>query len=59
MQGVIIGWPQAIYLFLTVLALGFVVANHGRQRDPYNAPASIVATALVLSLLYWGGFFSA
>lgn len=51
------GWPQLIYLALTALGAGFVIAKHGEPRDPYNAPGALIGTAIVLAILYWGGFF--
>ena len=52
-----LGWPQIIYLLLVALSLGVSIAKHGQVRDPYNVMDSIIATTIVLPLLYWGGFF--
>jgi len=54
-----VGWPQAIYLALTLLGLGVEISRHGEPKKPgrYNAVSTLIATVVVLSLLYWGGFF--
>lgn len=53
------GWPEYTYLALTVLGLGYVTAKHGQPKeDGYNVVTSLVTTAVVLFLLWWGGFFS-
>lgn len=51
--------PQIIYLVLTFLGLMIVAANHGREykADRQNAFPTFLGSALVLFLLYWGGFF--
>ena len=49
-------WPVYVYLILTLISLGYVIAKHG---DYYkiNAWASIIAQGFILFLLYKGGFF--
>lgn len=50
--------PQIIFLALTFLGTGICLARHGERRiGNYNFPAAIVADALIIGLLYWGGFF--
>lgn len=53
-----IGWPEGIYLALALIGLGWVVANDGKPRDPHNAVSATLASALILGLLWWGGFFA-
>jgi hypothetical protein len=53
-----LGLPQIIYLAITILGLGYQIANHGKPRSNENAIAALIATAISLALLYWGGFFS-
>ena len=48
---------QLIYLMLVLIGLGFCIAKHGQPRSPYNVWADLIATIIVLSILYWGGFF--
>ncbi|ESX78494.1 hypothetical protein [Mesorhizobium sp. LSHC414A00] len=55
---VAIGAPQLIYLALTVLGLGYVIAKHGERRPPYSMWASFISLAIVYPLLWWGGFFT-
>lgn len=52
------GWPQITYIALTCLGLGITAAKHGESRGKHNFFASAVASALVLALLWAGGFFS-
>lgn len=55
-----IGWPQAIYFALILVGIGLELARHGQVRKPsrHNAWTTIVASLLILALLWWGGFFS-
>lgn len=52
-----IGWPQLIYIGLTLTSFGYVVANDGKPKGNYSTGASLVALAIVYPLLWWGGFF--
>lgn len=52
-----IGWPQLIYLGLSFLSLGIVIANNGKPREPYNAGSYALGLAITYPLLWWGGFF--
>ncbi len=54
-----IGWPQAIYLALVMLGIGLELARHGEAKKPgrHNAWATMIGSAIVLLLLWWGGFF--
>lgn len=49
--------PQLIYLGLSVLGLGVILANHGKPREPHNFVATFIVTILVWTILWWGGFF--
>uniref|UniRef100_UPI003F8101A9 hypothetical protein n=1 Tax=Xanthomonas sp. 0924 TaxID=2835534 RepID=UPI003F8101A9 len=52
------GAAQLIYLALTMLGLGMGIAQHGEPKTGrHNAVSTIVATVLILALLWWGGFF--
>jgi hypothetical protein len=53
-----IGWPEGIYLGLTVFGLLDVAAKHGQYREPYDFSETLASTLIVGILLYWGGFFS-
>jgi len=50
--------PQLIYIILVCLGMGMIIAKHGQKQDDYNAWTSGIAGAIILALLYWGGFFS-
>ena len=49
--------PSLIYLALVLLGLSIVANAHGEyhKRSFWH---SLIATGIVLSLLYWGGFFA-
>jgi hypothetical protein len=54
-----LGMPQIIYLSLFAVCLLRTISQHGKQRTGMeNGVASAVTGALVLGLLYWGGFFT-
>lgn len=53
-----IGWPEGIWLALTFLSLIIVAANHGKPREAYNFPLTLVSFMLSATLLYLGGFFA-
>jgi hypothetical protein len=53
------GAPQIIYIVLTALGLLLVAEKHGKVPEkPENLWTSLFATAIVVGLLIWGGFFS-
>ena len=50
--------PQIIYLALLFVQLLLVSNNHGKEKNgKYNIWTSLLAAALVILLLIWGGFF--
>lgn len=54
-----IGWPQGIYLALTLLGLAVALNRHGKSKEgKHDAGTSFIATGIVLALLMWGGFFN-
>lgn len=53
-----VGWPQGIYLAIGFLSLGIILAKDGEPQKPYSIGRSLIAWAIVMPLLYWGGFFS-
>lgn len=54
-----LGWPQIVYLALTVLGMGFILAQHGRPKTgTYNFVSSLCVSLFCLWLLWMGGFFS-
>lgn len=54
-----IGWPQIIYLALSLMSFGYVIANDGKPRGNYSAGGALVGLLIVYPLLWWGGFFTA
>lgn len=53
-----VGIPQAIYLALTVLGAGRAVIRWGKPKEGSYGAADAIASAIILGLLYWGGFFA-
>lgn len=52
-------WPQAIMLVFLLLDVGVHLARNGEPRKyPYSFGAALANFAIVMALLYWGGFFS-
>jgi len=50
--------PQIIWFVLTFLGLGVSMSKHGEPKSgENNFFVDLLCTALVLGLLYWGGFF--
>ena len=50
--------PQIIYLILTGIGMLRAANRHGKPKTGNeNLWADIVATIIVLFLLFWGGFF--
>lgn len=51
-------WPPILYLALTLLAFGYTIAKHGQPKEgKYDAIASLIAVAVIITLLHWGHFF--
>lgn len=51
--------PSLVYLFLTAMGLGLIMAKHGQPRDEeYNIWTSLFAQIVVFAILYWGNFFT-
>lgn len=50
--------PQIIYLSLTFMGLLYAAHKHGeKKKEEYNIFVSLVAKAIGVSILWWGGFF--
>lgn len=51
--------PQLILIALFSVSLGMSAAKHGEPKTgKENAWASLVAMAIQVALLYWGGFLT-
>lgn len=52
-------WPQITMLALVAIGFGVSLARFGEQRrDTYDWTDLIVGPALILTILYCGGFFT-
>lgn len=51
--------PQFIYCFFLAVGVAKHVALDGqKQLTTYSATSGVFSAAVLLGLLYWGGFFS-
>lgn len=52
-------WPQIMWLVITFLGLGVDLANDGKEKTRKESfTRSLIASAIVLTILWFGGFFS-
>lgn len=51
-------WPQVTYLALTFIGLGHCLANYGNKKVSTYNWSDIVSAALILTILWCGGFFA-
>lgn len=52
------GWPQFVYAALLVLGIGLEMGRNGKPKTGnHDLVSSILATAFIVSILYYGGFF--
>jgi hypothetical protein len=50
-------WPQITLIALVVFDAGIHLAKDGQPRTNFSFIAKLIDTAVVFSLLYYGGFF--
>lgn len=51
--------PQLIMLFLMAVSIGIEMSYHGETKPKkYNVWSTLVAVALNIAILHWGGFFN-
>ena len=50
--------PAIILLVFVFLDIVAAMALHGKPKGTWNAGLTVLNSAGVLSLLYWGGFFA-
>jgi hypothetical protein len=51
--------PQIIYIVFIGLSLGISLVQHGKTSErKENFWSTLLASALMIGLLYWGGFFN-
>lgn len=53
-----IGWPQGVLLIMMILSLGISMEKHGQPNKDENAWITLAADVIVITLLYFGGFFT-
>lgn len=51
-------WSQYTYLTLLLLGAGVTIAKYGETKVSKYNWIDFVGSALILTLLYYGGFFS-
>ena len=53
-----VGWPQGIYLGLIALGIVINALKQGQFKVvEFDVKARLLGAAILLPLLYWGGFF--
>lgn len=52
-----IGWPEGILLALLALSFAVHCEKAGQTRE-YSPVANLIDAAILLGLLWWGGFFA-
>ncbi len=52
-----LGWPQAIYIAITLLGLILAAKDHGKPREPSSFWTQLIGSGITYVLLIWGGFF--
>ena len=50
-------WPQGIMAALLVFSMARGMIKHGESDGTVNFWVSLIANALMVGLLYWGGFW--
>ena len=50
-------WPQWVYLFLIFSGIVCAAYEHGKPRKPENLFVHLIAVAIVMTILIFGGFF--
>ena len=51
-------WPQLIWIGFLIVSLCVDGVRHGKPKSgKYDIYSSLVAYAINIALLYWGGFF--
>jgi len=53
-----IGWPEGILLALVAIEFATHCEKAGQPRSPYSPVTHLINAAVVLGLLWWGGFFA-
>lgn len=55
-----LGLPQILFLAITFLGTGIYLAKHGEPKQgTYNFYIAVLSDIIILTLLCWGGFFTA
>ncbi len=50
--------PQILVIVLMTLGAGIVLAKDGQEKKgKYSFVAALVSDAIMIGLMYWGGFF--
>lgn len=52
-------WNWAQWTYTVLFATGIIISmkNHGKERRPWDFRRNVVASLLVFTLLYFGGFW--
>lgn len=50
-------WPQWLYLSLLFIGIVITAYEHGKPRKPENLFWHLIAVAIIITILIFGGFF--
>jgi hypothetical protein len=51
--------PQIVMIVILALGVGISMEQHGRPKTgTENCVITIIATGIMVALMYWGGFWS-
>lgn len=51
--------PQIVYIVLASMSLGIHLVKHGEDRNKkYDFWGELIGSGIIISILYWGGFFN-
>jgi hypothetical protein len=57
MQNLTLNWPQIVLLILIVMTMLIHAKKHGETRE-WNIYANLFDEAILIIILYFGGFFT-
>lgn len=49
--------PQIVFIVLIAISGTITLLSHGKPKGDYNFLTWMIAAAIELGVLYWGGFF--
>jgi len=50
-------WPQITMIVIMAINGGIFLVKHGNQREPYNFWGYLISAIIMVTILYFGGFW--